>query len=212
MFCVLRMFRVVIIAWNIMDTITHAISTESLHNSNIIKYIYWQTFMFACLKCNVKEFHQPKYCHSYNSRLDAADSGYEAIRRNRVSPRRELCMFLRWRWRVLLELLSAWRTVTIGTIQYWKRYQFPELKVIRIKKFACEFSASLSKQKLVQKWVVFLELVLTFFNLLKMYLISNFHNFLPINFALPDNRINFLNLHIPYNVKYFLPQLYQKKL
>ena len=56
----------------------------------------------------------------------------------------------------------------------------------------------------------FLDFVLTFLSLLKMYPFLNFHHFSQTNFVLPDSRINFLNLHVPYNVKYFLPQLYQK--
>ena len=42
--------------------------------------------------------------------LGTAHSGYEATQRDRVSLRRRLCMFLRWRLRVLLEFLSVWRT------------------------------------------------------------------------------------------------------
>ena len=57
--------------------------------------------------CTFEEFHHPKFCHIYKSCLSAAPSGFDATRRNRVSPRRGLCVFLRWRWRVLLQILSA---------------------------------------------------------------------------------------------------------
>ena len=129
---------------------------------------------------NFLKFHQRKCCHSNKSCLIAAHNGYESIvaapRTLHVPPLKvkgsiraplslEDCDY-RFNW-VLKTVPVSWA-----------------INLIEWKNFHANFHFHWVSKNMYRNELFFLDFVLTFFTLLKMYLISKFHKFFANKFCL----------------------------